>query len=60
MTTGSLHTLLTMTMEASQPPVGTRLFGRLTTRIYIYMEAGLCRKPFCVLKGSPAKREARC
>ena len=52
-------TLLTMRREASQPQVGTRHCGRLTTRIYIYMEAGLCRRPYCVYKGSPTKREAR-
>ena len=30
-----------------------------TARIYIDMEAGLCRRPYCVYKGSPTKREAR-
>jgi hypothetical protein len=25
----------------------------------VHMEAGLCRRPYCVYKGSPTKREAR-
>ena len=33
--------------------------GRPTRRIYIHVEAGLCRRPNCVFKGSPTKREAR-
>ena len=35
-----------------------RQCGRPTTRIYINMEGGLCRRPHCVYKGSPTEREA--
>ena len=33
--------------------------GRPNVKIYMNMEGGLGRRPYCVYKGSPAEREAR-
>ena len=38
---------------------GGRAGRRPTARVYMHLEAGLCRRPYCVYKGSPTKREAR-
>ena len=46
--------------EGTTPQLAAaRQCGRPTRRMYIHMEAGLCRRPYCVYMGSPTMREAR-